>query len=355
MNEVTRMSNEDVRALVLRSAQEQDLHSFDLQVTRNVRVHSHTSHPATAHYHARSQDGSADYCIKFFDTSTEEKRMFFQREARLLDELSQTTLNHSVAMTPAVHLADEEAGILVMEWLSGFSMKLSLTVANYSADRRKRLLRLSAQWLRRFHEVSGVRRMPADASAMVERLQAAIDKMTDHRRNQLLSDKSVTRAIALLGERASAMDELLVEWSLYHRDFTPSNLIVSHNGSVVRGIDFGKASECAPVSLDLASFIARACDIGAGLLLTGTRGDYPRLSAIVETMLKEYKPELTDAERDWMLWCVLHWSVHRVVVYYSTGDSAASWNVLRRMNSHLKERKSRRLVKAICDLFQAQF
>ena len=110
------MSKEDVRALVSSSAQEQDLHPLDLQVTRKVRARAHTSHPATAHYHARSKNGSAEYCIKLFDTSTKEKRIFFQREARLLEELSHRKFGRSVPITPAVHLANAKTGILVMEW-----------------------------------------------------------------------------------------------------------------------------------------------------------------------------------------------------------------------------------------------
>ncbi|MEO1161407.1 MAG: hypothetical protein AAFW74_13310, partial [Pseudomonadota bacterium] len=156
MSNVTRMSNEDVRALVFRSAQEQDLHPFDLQVNRKIRVRAHTGHPATAHYHASSQNKAVEYCIKLFDTTTVEKQMFFQREARLLKELSHTRSDHSTAMTPVVHLADAKAGLLVMEWLDGLSMKSSLILARYSADRRHRLLRLSAHWLRQFHEACGI-------------------------------------------------------------------------------------------------------------------------------------------------------------------------------------------------------
>ncbi|NNJ74590.1 MAG: phosphotransferase, partial [Anderseniella sp.] len=151
-------------------------------------------------------------------------------------------------------------------------------------------------------------------------------------------------------ERARSLDELLVEWSVYHCDFTPSNLIVSHNGTVVRGIDFGKASELAPVSLDLASFIARACDTRTGLVFAGARADDPRLSATIVAMLDEYSPQLSDADRDWIMWCVLYWSVHRIVVYYKTSEATVGWNILRRMNSHLKERKNRHLVQVACGL-----
>ncbi len=350
MSKVTRMSKEDVRALVLRSAQEQNLHPLDLQITRKVRVHSHTSHPATAHYHARSRDGSEEYCVKFFDTSTEEKLMFFQTEARLLQELNQKTLGSSVAMTPAVHLADAKSGILVMDWLNGFSMKSSLAAAKYSADRRNRLLRLSAQWLRQFHEISGIERKPANASAIFEKLQVSIRNMTDHHRDLLLSDEIIARATDRLGQLAPMMDELSVEWSLHHRDFTPSNLIVSHKGSAVRGIDFGKASQTAPVSLDLATFIVRAHDIGSGLVSAGVSADATRLSATMEAMLNEYSPQLSDADRNWVTWCVLYWAVYRIVVYYTAGEPAASWNIPGRMISHLKERKSRRLVQAVYSL-----
>lgn len=343
------MSKEDVRALVSSSAQEQDLHPLDLQVTRKVRARAHTSHPATAHYHARSKNGSAECCIKLFDTSTKEKRIFFQREARLLEELSHRKFGRSVPITPAVHLANAKTGILVMEWLNGFSMKSSLIFANYSRDRRNRLLRLSAQWLRHFHETCGIERKPAEASVMIEKLQAAIDKMTDQHHNLLQSDKSITRAIALLSERAPVMDKTLVEWGLHHRDFTPSNLIVCHKGNVVRGIDFGKASDNAPVSLDLASFIVRTCYSGVDPLFAGTSLDDFRLKDTMEAVLNGYTQQLSDADRDWMMWCVLYRSVTKNVSYYST-SGATGRSIPRRMNSYLNRRKVTRLMQIVCDL-----
>lgn len=50
MSEVTSIPNEDVRALVLRSAQEQGLHLLDLQVIQKIWVRSHSGRPAMAHW-----------------------------------------------------------------------------------------------------------------------------------------------------------------------------------------------------------------------------------------------------------------------------------------------------------------
>ncbi|WP_108883167.1 phosphotransferase [Anderseniella sp. Alg231-50] len=345
------MSNEDVRALVFKSAQEQDLDPLDLQVNRKIRVRSHTGHPATAHYHASSQDKSAEYCIKLFDTTTTEKQKFFQRETRLLEELSQTGSDRSTAMTPAVLLTDAKAGLLVMEWLNGYSMKSSLMLATYSSDRRNRLLRLSGQWLRHFHEAYGIQRKPAEASIMMNRMQANIDGMTDQCRNLLLADKSIMRSLALLRERAPAMDGISVEWGLYHQDFTPSNLIVCHKGTVVRGIDFGKASDDAPVSFDIASFIVRTCDVGSEPLFAGTSAIELRLKGTIEAVLNGYSRQLSDADRSWILWCLLYWCVTKNGNYYGT-VRASKRGIPKRMISYLKWRKVRRLMLVVCDLVQ---
>jgi tRNA A-37 threonylcarbamoyl transferase component Bud32 len=342
------MSREDVRALVSRAAQEQELHPLDLQITRKIRVRSHTDHPATAHFHARSQDRSAEYCIKLFDTSTLENQKFFQREASLLERLSHAKVGQSVSMTPEVLLADATAGILVMEWLNGFSMKSSLFFANYSTGRRNRLLRLSGEWLRQFHEVCGIERKPAEASVMAGGLQADIDKMTDRERALVLSDGAITSAMALLNERAPVMEKTLVEWGLHHHDFTPSNLIVSHKGTVVRGIDFGKASADAPVSLDLASFIVRSCESGANLQFAGSSTGV-RLKGTIKAVLNGYSQHLSEADRSWMMWSILYRSVAINVSYCRTGG-ATGRNTPRRMISHFKRRKVRRLMQVICDL-----
>lgn len=339
------MSREDVRALVSRTAQEQESHPLDLQITRKIRVRAHTDHPATAHFHARSQNRSAEYCIKLFDTSTRENEQFFQREVSLLERLSHMKVGQSVSMTPEVRLADAKAGVLVMEWLNGFSMKSSLFWTYYSAGRRNRLLRLSAEWLRQFHEAYGIEKKPAEASVMVGRLQADIDKMTDRERNLVLCDGAITNAMALLNERAPAMDKILVEWSLHHRDFTPSNLIVCHNGTVVRGFDFGKASADAPVSLDLASFIVRTCHSGADLQFAGLSASDQRLKGTIEAVLNGYGQHWSAADRDWMMWSILHRSVAKNVSYCRTGRST-----LRRMVSYFERRKVRHLMQVICEL-----
>lgn len=325
------------------------MHPLDLQITRKIRVRSHTDHPATAHFHARSQNRSAEYCIKLFDTSTLENQKFFQREASLLERLSHTKVGQSVSMTPEVRLADVTAGILVMEWLNGFSMKSSLFFANYSTGRRNRLLRLSGEWLRQFHEVCGIERKPAEASVMVGRLQASIDKMTDPERNLVLSDEAITSAMVLLNERAPEMDKTLVEWSLHHRDFTPSNLIVCHKGTVVRGIDFGKAFADAPVSLDLASFIVRTFDSGANLQFAGTSTGDLGLKGTIEAVQNGYSQHLSAADRDWMMWSILYRSVAKNVGYCRTGG-ATGRNIPRRMISYFKMRKARRLMQVICNL-----
>ncbi len=349
MSKVTRMSREEVRALVSRAAQEQELHPLDLQITRKIRVRSHTDHPTTAHFHAHSQDRSAEYCIKLFDTSTLENQKFFQREASLLERLSHAKVGQSVSMTPEVRLADATTGILVMEWLNGFSMKSSLFFANYSTGRRNRLLRLSGEWLRQFHEVCGIERKPAEASVVVGRLKADINKMTDRERALVLSDGAITSAMALLNERAPVMDKALVEWGLHHRDFTPSNLIVSHKGTVVRGIDFGKASADAPVSLDLASFIVRSCDSGANLQFAGSNIGDLRLKGTIEAVLNGYSQHLSAADRSWMMWSILYRSVAKNVSYCRTGRATVR-NTPQRMISHFKRRKVRRLMQVTCDL-----
>lgn len=85
-------------------------------------------------------------------------------------------------------------------------------------------------------------------------------------------------------------------------------------------------------------------------MFSGTRANDPWVSEIIETVLKEYDAHFSESDRDWIMWCVLYWSVRRIVGYYTTGEVAGSWNIPRRMGSYLKERKNRRLVQVICEL-----
>ncbi|MEO1158982.1 MAG: phosphotransferase, partial [Pseudomonadota bacterium] len=195
----------------------------------------------------------------------------------------------------------------------------------------------------------GIDRKLAEASVMLNRLQSGIDEMTDHRRNLLQSDEPLMRALALLRERAPAMDETAVEWGLYHRDFTPSNLIVCHKGKVVRGIDFGKASDDAPVSFDLASFIVRTCDVGTDPVFAGARTIDLRLKGTIEAVLNGYSQQLSDADQTWILWCVLYRSVTKNVSHYGS-VGADSRGLPKRMMSYFQRRKVRRLMQVVCDL-----
>lgn len=351
MRNVTRMSKEDVHALVTRSAQEQEVRPLDLLITRKIRSRAHSSHPATAHYNSRSRNGAAEYCIKIFDTSSDEKRTFFDREAELLEKLSQHKLANSAPMTPAVRLAHPTTGVLVMEWLEGTSLKSDLMIANYRSDRRNHLLRMSAQWLRKFHEVSGIQRKQVDALEMLNKLQADISKLTDRQQEQLRADNITISAVDLLRERAASIKGSLFEWGLHHRDFTPSNLIVSPKGEAIRGFDLGKATDIAPVSFDLATFTIRAWDISAALMLKRTRAGEVRLSEIMDAVLNGYNPELSEADRNWISWCVLHKSINRKLQYYKTRDMVANWNIARYMQSYLMGQKTSRFVQAACDRF----
>lgn len=351
MKNVTSMSKADVHALVTRSALEQDVRPLDLLITRKIRARAHSSHPATAHYHSRSRNGSTEYCIKIFDTSSDEKRIFFDCEAELLEKLSQHELASSVPMTPAVRLAHPPTGVLVMEWLDGTSLKSDLMIANYRSERRNRLLRMSAQWLRKFHEASGIQRKPVDALAMLHEMQAGIDKLSDRQQEQLRADNTTARAVDLLRERAASINGTLSEWGLHHRDFTPSNLIVSPKGEAVRGFDFGKATDVAPVSFDLATFTLRAWDISAALMLKRTRAGDLRLSGIMDAVLNGYDPDLSESDRNWISWCVLHKSINRKLQYYKSRDMVANRSLARYMKSYLMGQKTNRFVQAACDRF----
>jgi len=351
MMNVTRKAKEDVLALVTRSAQEQEVRPLDLLRTRKIRARAHSGHPATAHYYTRSRNGSAEYCIKIFDTSSDEKRLFFDREVELLEKLSQHKLANSAPMTPVVRLAHPPTGVLVMEWLDGTSLKSDLMIANYRSDRRNRLLRMSAQWLRKFHEASGIQRKPVDALEMLDKLQAEIGRLTGRQQEQLLADNTTTRAVDLLRERAPSINGTLSEWGLHHRDFTPSNLIVCPKKEVVRGIDFGKATDHAPVSFDIATFTLRAWDISAALMLKRNRAGDRRLSGIMDAVLNGYDPHLSEADRNWISWCVLHKSINRKLQYYKSTNRVANWNIARYMKSYLMGQKTSRFVQAACDRF----
>lgn len=206
-----------------------------------------------------------------------------------------------------------------------------------------------AQWLGNFHEVCGIERKPANAPDLVDTLQARINAMTSEHRSLLLSDKSVTRGIDLLIQRAPAMDETPVEWSHYHGDFTPSNLIVSHKGKVVRGIDFGKAMDSAPVSFDPAGFIIRACERGADVMFAGSTTGNTRLVRSIEVVLNGYNQQLLDVDKNWMLWCLLYRCVTRNVKLYTTGR-ATDRNIPRRVKSYLKRQSSRCLIRIVCEV-----
>jgi Phosphotransferase enzyme family len=146
---------------------------------------------------------------------------------------------------PLPCLLIEEAGLVLMEWVSGNSLTDLLLSWRLSRANLERALQRAAEWLRRFH---ATHRLPAGRLNSREKLEDAMAMV-----NCLMTEDAVYKGAITALRRAEpivAVDELDRSW--IHGDFKTDNLILDHERTI--GIDVCAVDENV-VLYDIAPFL----------------------------------------------------------------------------------------------------
>lgn len=320
----------------------------DLQRLRNTRARAHrnsvssaqiSEHPATSHFLLPGRDRSKPLCLKVFDVSHPDHAAFFRREVHMLRKLSKASKDRITPLAPRVLLADDHTGIVVMEWVQGRSMKSELMWGYVLQRDMSSLLNDCGAWLRQFHQANGIAEQPAPAIEMMDETDRSIAALQDQARPSVLHSAGLLRALDLLRNQAPGLDGMPVDWSLNHRDFTPSNLIRETSSGALMGIDFGYAVGRSPVPADLASFMLRTSDLTAGSLRPRSR-----INENFVYLARGYNPDASPDQLRWLQWCVLHAAVARLV-RRETADALNTPSLPGRVRRAIARRFAARAVK----------
>jgi tRNA A-37 threonylcarbamoyl transferase component Bud32 len=149
----------------------------------------------------------------------------------------------STFSVPRPYLVQPDAGLLVMEWISGSSVGHLLSSLRCSAATGVESVIRCARWLRHFHECHV---LPASHLDVSERLRR-LDHLEVH-----VPDRVFRHGLDQLRLAADAAAQMSLPRSWIHGDFKADNVILS--GSRTLGIDVHLRRENAVV-YDLASFL----------------------------------------------------------------------------------------------------
>ena len=144
-----------------------------------------------------------------------------------------------------------ERNAVLLEWIEGTTVRSELLTRQLTPAKRAWRVKMCAEWLRSFHEVTGLEAWPFDGAAMLERTEREMSELTPVFLDGP-SGRSLTGGWELLAQQAKRLRNMRVPHSVLHGDFTTSNLMV--RGDQLVGLDF-EARRRRPVAHDICRFL----------------------------------------------------------------------------------------------------
>ncbi|WP_432820976.1 phosphotransferase [Trichloromonas sp.] len=160
-----------------------------------------------------------------------------------------------------------EYGAIAMEWIDSPRLRSVLLLNAFNRSRRLELISKAGQWIRHFHEVSGIsceRVALTPYVATVERLSQRSQEARFLARN----DSVFKLATESLQRGSRALDNRRLPHAAAHADFTPANL--HYGGGRMFGIDIW-ANRRAPVLEDYCRMSSYLALDHSGLILSKQR------------------------------------------------------------------------------------
>ncbi|MEH6402702.1 MAG: phosphotransferase [Sneathiella sp.] len=197
-----------------------------------------------------------------------------------------------------------EAGLLVMEWVNGKSVKFELNKRFKEPKSRQVLIKKAARWLKEFHLKGDIK---------TEKLvpQALTDQINTYRLNNPISFHSIDIIVIKACERfyreAEQIPVTQEQYSFAHRDFTPGNVIICDTS--VLGIDMTQNIR-RPVFEDLTRFLVDL-NVNKSIFLVGLQILFPSprgwLLRDERTILTEYLGDKAqEKNKQVLLFLIMH-------------------------------------------------
>lgn len=165
------------------------------------------------------------------------------------------TNNHpSYVAAPHAYAFLPDANAFIMDWIHGLPLQSLLWRGALSPTLQLTLVSKVAQWLRHFHEHSGISHEAMNCNELLDRLSSRLPA-NSAQISTMKGAETFAAAYAYLQNHA-ANTQMLAPHALLHGDFTPTNMLIQ--GDEVIGIDIWGARR-APIYEDIARMLTYLC------------------------------------------------------------------------------------------------
>lgn len=343
MSNLTAMS---LLQMVRDSAKEVGIELGELTVSGPVLEKQHISAASMHLFQGRSSRLNSQLAIKVLDLRSKRQDQQFDAEVRVLKTLNKNREAGSVKLTPTFYMSNKRRGFIVMDWVSGVSLKQRLIIDTMLPSLQRANCFKAGQWIANFHANMGIERRPTNASERFRDLKDQISVISVSARRQIETDKVFKNYLEMLSNQVEQFAGLKVLWSLQHGDCTASNLIVSRNDQSIIGLDFGQSQKRGPVMLDVALFIYRTDKLLYQDYL-GHRSHYKKSLELIDEVMTGYEDVAGKQNRQWLTWCLLLRELERWVNLCYKRAKIASSNLFARLMIDQKIRRSRLFCRVI--------
>jgi Ser/Thr protein kinase RdoA (MazF antagonist) len=315
-----------------------------------VYVRNHQSSPSSKIFTGRSEAFSTPLAVKVFDMEMPDSQEHFDSEVGMLSALDVVDPETGEQLAPRLHLQDRDSGIVVMEWVTGPSLKSWLMACGFFSVRRGAVLQAAGRWLGLFHQQMEATSRPTSALHLLANLERFVEEQPKAVRAKLEGDELFTSSMAWLRSTVAGFDDEIVSWSALHGDCTPSNMIVVSKVRAVKGLDFGQAGKCGPAMLDVALFIMRTDPLLYHGILLGKRAHRKHARMVIKDVLSGYERVSGPQNRDWLLWCILLRTLERWTRNFAKALDNQASGAYRRQTRRMQILRIRKYCSVIRDL-----
>lgn len=155
-----------------------------------------------------------------------------QNQFEALQQLHRTN-GSAVINAPRAHAFLPDVNAIVMDWVDAPPLRNALWRSAFSSEDKLAYVKSAAQWLRRFHNNSGIKDSPLDAVTLFKHIETRLEQnpinIAEMKDNALF-----IRAYERLQTLAQT-DAIIAPHAKLHGDFTPTNILINNDEAV--GID----------------------------------------------------------------------------------------------------------------------
>ncbi|WP_262695892.1 phosphotransferase family protein [Kordiimonas aquimaris] len=155
-----------------------------------------------------------------------------QNQYEALQQLERTSGSAAIN-APRAHAFLPDVNAIVMDWVDAPPLRNALWRSAFSSEDKLAYVKSAAQWLRRFHENSGIENKPFDATALCNQIENRLEQSPASAVD--MRDSALFKSAYERLKTIASTNSVLAPHAKLHGDFTPTNILIKDNDAV--GID----------------------------------------------------------------------------------------------------------------------